>query len=108
MGGAGVEFSLFVILAAIGEAVPVQIVPAREDELQVTRRLSEWTTDWTSESLVAPTVEKYAAKAANGELIALGVYQIRGIAPMCILFAQRTHRLVTQLLRPKGAGSRIY
>ena len=72
------EFSPFVILAASGEEMPVQIVPAEEDDLQVTRGIPAWQTDWTSEFLAAPTVDKYAVKAADGELIALGAYQIRG------------------------------
>lgn len=31
------EFRPFVVLAATGEEIPVQIVPAQDDDLQVTR-----------------------------------------------------------------------
>ena len=48
------EFRPFVILSATGEEMPVQIVPAQEDDLQVTRRIPAWQTDWTSEFLAAP------------------------------------------------------
>lgn len=83
------EFSLFVILTATGEELPVQIVPAQEGDLQVTRGTPAWQTDWTSELLAAPTVDKYAVKAADGELIALGAYQIRGhSAYVYIIYAE--------------------
>lgn len=83
------EFSLFVILTATGEELPVQIVPAQEGDLQVTRGTPAWQTDWTSEFLAAPMVDKYAVKAADGELIALGAYQIRGhSAYVYIIYAE--------------------
>ena len=55
-GGAGVEFRPFVVLAATGEEMPVQIVPAQDDDLQVTCGIPAWQTDWTSEFLSEPTV----------------------------------------------------
>lgn len=83
------EFRPFVVLAATGEELPVQIVPAQDDDLQVTRGIPAWQTDWTSEFLAEPTVEKYAVKAADGELIALGAYQIRGrSAYVYIIYAE--------------------
>lgn len=83
------EFSPFVILTATGEELPVQIVPAQEGDLQVTRGTPAWQTDWTSEFLAAPTVDKYAVKAADGELIARGAYQIRGhSAYVYIIYAE--------------------
>ena len=101
--GAGVEFRLFVVFVATGEEMPVQIVPAQDDDLQVARGIPAWQTDWTSEFLAEPTVEKYAVKATDGELIALGTYQIRGrSAYVYIIYAERVPP-VTQLLRPKGA-----
>ena len=83
------EFRPFVVLAATGEEILVQIVPAQDDDLQVTRGIPAWQTDWTSEFLAEPTVEKYAVKAADGELIALGAYQIRGrSAYVYIIYAE--------------------
>lgn len=83
------EFKPFVVLAATGEEMPVQIVLAQDDDLQVTRGILAWQTDWTSEFLAEPTVEKYAVKAADGELIALGAYQIRGrSAYVYIIYAE--------------------
>jgi hypothetical protein len=79
----------FVILTTTGEEVPVQIVPAKEADLQITRGIPAWQTDWTSEFLTAPMVDKYAVKAAGGELIALGAYQIRGrSAYVYIIYAE--------------------
>lgn len=83
------EFRPFVVLTATGEELPVRIVPAQEGDLQVTRGTPAWQTDWTSEFLAAPAVDKYAVKAANGELIALGAYQIRGhSAYVYIIYAE--------------------
>lgn len=83
------EFGPFVILAATGKEIPVQIALAQEDDLQVTRGLPAWQTDWTSEFLAAPTVDKYAVKTADGELVALGAYQIRGrSAYVYIIYAE--------------------
>ena len=48
-----------------------------------------WQTDWTSEYLASPAIDKYAVKSADGELIALGAYQIRGRkAYVYILYAE--------------------
>ena len=83
------EFRPFLILAATGEETSVQIIPAEESDLQVTRGNPAWQTDWTSEFLAASTVDKYAVKAADGELIALEAYQIRGhSAYVYILYAE--------------------
>lgn len=60
-------------------------------------------TDWTSKFLAEPAVGKYAVKAAGGELIVPGAYQIWGhSAYVYIIYAERVPP-VTQLLRPKGA-----
>ena len=83
------EFRPFVISATTGEELPVQIIPAKEADLQVTRGIPAWQTDWTSQFLAAPSVNKYAVKAADEELIALGAYQIRGrSAYVYIIYAE--------------------
>ena len=71
-------FSPFVIQADTGERVPVRIEPATQAQLEATHRKPQWQTDWTSEYLSAPSVEKFAAVRENGEMIGLGAYQIRG------------------------------
>lgn len=71
-------FYSFVVQADTGRAEEVSVVPASKEDLTETRRAPEWQTDWTSEYLARPDVEKYAVKSENGDLIALGAYQIRG------------------------------
>lgn len=83
------EFRPFVILSATGEEMPVRIISAEESDLEATRRAPTWQTDWTSDFLSAPTVDKYAVKGPDGELIALAAYQIRGrSAYVYILYAE--------------------
>lgn len=82
-------FYPFVIYADTGESVGVTINPAAKADLETTRGVPEWQTDWTSEHLSDPTVEKYAVKSSGGELIALAAYQIRGCsAYVYILYAE--------------------
>lgn len=82
-------FSPFVIRADTGMAEEVSIVPADKGDLAATHAAPEWQTDWTSEYLSQPGVEKYAVKSADGDLIALGAYQIRGrSAYVYILYAE--------------------
>ena len=97
------EFRPFVILTTTGEEVPVQIVPAKEADLQITRGIPAWQTDWTSEFLTAPMVDKYAVKAAGGELIALGAYQIRGRSAYVYIIYAESAPPATQRSRPKVA-----
>ncbi len=71
-------FSPFVILAKTGKVFPVAIQTATTAQLRSTNQLPQWQTDWTSDYLAAPSVEKYAVLSPDGELIGLGAYQIRG------------------------------
>ena len=69
--------------------VEVTIDPAVVSELRVTRQEPQWQTDWTSEYLADPTVEKFSIKSLEGELIGLAAYQIRGrCAYVFILYAE--------------------
>ena len=67
------------------------------------REMLAWQTDWTSEFLAAPAVDKYAVKAADGELIALGAYQIRGRSAYVYIIYAESVPPATQRSRPKGA-----
>ena len=83
------EFSPYVVLAETGDYVPVVIEPADAAVLESTHREPIWQTDWTSDYLASPTVDKYAVTSSDGELIGLGAYQIRGrSAYVFILYAE--------------------
>lgn len=83
------HFYPFVIQANTGAPLPVQVDHAEKADLESTHGIPEWQTDWASEYLAAPTVDKYAVKAADGGLIALAAYQIRGrSAYVYILYAE--------------------
>lgn len=69
--------------------IPVNIIPATSDDIAATHGNPSWQTDWSSEYLSNPAVEKYAMKTPNGELVALGAYQIAGRkAYVYILYAE--------------------
>ena len=83
------EFSPFVILAETGNPIPVTIEPADAAALEATHSEPFWQTDWTSDYLSAPSVEKFAVTSSDGDLIGLGAYQIRGrSAYVFILYAE--------------------
>jgi len=82
-------FSPFVILADTGSVVGVTVNLADRSDLEATHGVPAWQTDWTSEYLSEPTVEKYAVKSESGDLIALAAYQILGrSAYVYILYAE--------------------
>lgn len=82
-------FSPFVVQSGTGGIVNVTVTPANRIDLEATYSVPQWQTDWTSEYLSDPTVEKYAVKSADGDLIALAAYQIRGrSAYVYILYAE--------------------
>lgn len=82
-------FSPFVIQADTGSIVSVTVSLVDRSDLEATHGVPAWQTDWTSEYLSNPTVEKYAVKSASGDLIALAAYQIRGrSAYVYILYAE--------------------
>lgn len=71
-------FVPYVISGNNQEKVEVQILPATQQDLAVTRKEHEWQTDWESKYLANASVEKFAMKLSTGELIALGAYQVLG------------------------------
>ena len=71
-------FKPYVILTSSGNVVNVEIEPATQGDLAVTRDSPKWQTDWTQDYLSDPAFEKYALKSQDGELIALAAYQIVG------------------------------
>ena len=58
------------------ERVSVVISPMTEEDAAFTDVYPLWQTSWTSEFLKAPRLDRYAMKV-QGELIALGAYEIQ-------------------------------
>ena len=71
-------FSPYVLQKSNHACIHVEILPATAEDMDSTRREPRWQTNWTSAYLSNPAVEKYTMKAPDGELIALGAYQITG------------------------------
>lgn len=71
-------FEPFVIRSSDAEKIIVQILPAAQEDLAATRGNPPWQTDWESDYLARPSVDKFAMKLPDGKLIALGAYQISG------------------------------
>lgn len=71
-------FSPYVLQKSNHACIHVEILPATTEDMDSTRREPRWQTNWTSAYLSNPAVEKYAMKSPDGELIALGAYQITG------------------------------
>ena len=63
----------FVTENKTGACIPVEITPATQSDLLVTK--SGWQSDWTSDFIRDSQLEKRVAKAASGEIIALGAYR---------------------------------
>ena len=81
-------FYPFVIQSDTGDTIPVIIDLVDKADLEITRSYG-WQSDWTSEYLSAPNVDKYTAKTLDGEIVALAAYQIRGrSAYVYIMYAE--------------------
>ena len=63
----------FVTEEASGKIIPIEIDRATITDLATTR--SCWQSDWTSDFISDPNLEKYAAKTDEGEIVALGAYK---------------------------------
>lgn len=63
----------FVTETATERKIPIEIDRATDADLAGTK--SCWQTDWTSEFIGDPDLEKYAAKTEDGEIVALGAYR---------------------------------
>lgn len=51
----------------------MEIVPATQQDLAATRGNPPWQTDWESDYLASPGIDKFSMKLSNGELIAFGI-----------------------------------
>ena len=69
-----IQFKPFV-LGRMDRQVPASIEPMMRADAEATELTPAWQTPWTSEYLMTDRFEKYAAKV-NGELIALGAYEV--------------------------------
>ena len=63
----------FVTASDTGNKIPVEIDKSTSADLAATKE--SWQTDWTSEFIGDPALEKYTAKTEGGEIIALGAYR---------------------------------
>ena len=82
-------FVPFVIQADSGKRIKAVIIPAEQTDIDATHNSPRWQTDWSSEYLSAPSIEKFALKSPEGEVIALAAYEIRGhSAYVFILYAE--------------------
>lgn len=63
----------FVTESQSGAKVPIEIDKSSLTDLTATK--DNWQTDWTSEFIGDPTLEKYTAKTISGEIVALGAYR---------------------------------
>lgn len=70
-------FSPFVIASQTGKRVEASFSPASQEDLDATRGDPKWQSDWNSEYLSDPSIERIALRTLDGELIGLGAYQIR-------------------------------
>ncbi|MBR4656265.1 MAG: hypothetical protein IKO68_06785 [Oscillospiraceae bacterium] len=71
-------FTPYVVSSLTGERVSVSVLPATQDDLDATAREPKWQTAWNAAYLADASVERFAVKVPDGELIGLGAYQIRG------------------------------
>lgn len=69
------KFELFVWDRA-GKKVPTKALRATREDLESTAAAPVWQTDWTTDYIVESGFEIYALKTKNGELVALGAYEI--------------------------------
>lgn len=88
------------------EKVAVKIIPATQQNLAATNADPQWQTDWESEYLADPAVDKFAMKLADGELLALGAYQVSGRkAYVYILYvesAPQSNPMITSIWHRRG------
>ena len=63
----------YVVETATGKQIEIDIESATNEDLTSTKE--KWQSDWTSEFIRDPKLEKYAAKTDAGEIVALGAYR---------------------------------
>lgn len=64
------------IFADDKKEILVSILKMRQEDVAETRKNPEWQTDWKSSYITDSDCEKYAVRTMDGELIALGMYEI--------------------------------
>lgn len=72
------RFSLFITDNQHGHKVPVSMERATAEDLKLTTVPPQWQTDWTSDYIRNSGFDLYALKNCDGELVALGAYEICG------------------------------
>lgn len=77
----------FVNSSETGARIPVDIDRATDADLAATKE--GWQTDWSSEFIRDPSLEKYTARTASGEIVALGAYRETDLSIFSILKATR-------------------
>ena len=55
----------------------VTAAKAKRQDLEVTGSAPQWHTDWTSDYITSSGFDLYAFKTVEGELVALGAYEVR-------------------------------
>ena len=99
-------FAPYVVRGRDAEKVAVEIIPAAQQDIAVTKGEPAWQTVWDSEYLSSPTVDKFAMKLKNGELLALGAYQISGRkAYVYILYLESAHPATRRSLNLKAENT---
>ncbi|WP_195376503.1 hypothetical protein [Anaerotruncus rubiinfantis] len=68
------KFSPFIIRTSDQHRIEVGITPASSVDFEQTK--DHWQTDWTSDYIINSQAEKYAMRTQEGELVALGAYEI--------------------------------
>ena len=63
----------YVVENETGKQIEIDIESATNEDLTSTKE--KWQSDWTSEFIRDPKLEKYAAKTDAGEIVALGAYR---------------------------------
>lgn len=93
-GGNGSQY--YVVETATGKQIEIDIESATNEDLTSTKE--KWQSDWTSEFIRDPKLEKYVAKTDAGEIVALGAYREddHGISVL-LRILKRILRVIRQL-----------
>ena len=65
----------YVVESTTGKPCNIEIDAASKEDLESTK--NGWQTTWDTDFILDPQKEKYAAKTADGEILALGAYRVR-------------------------------
>ena len=82
-------FAPYIVRCSDSSSVQVKIDTALPADISATHNAPLWQTNWDSPLLSDPSVQKFAMKTEDGELVALAAYQISGRkAYVYILYAE--------------------